>query len=64
MYANMEYVNQFVSAVIGTGGNVDVTDLPFTFLDALCEEIDVQKILPHIENSIWKNILVGRLSIH
>ena len=60
LYANMEYVNQFVSAVIGTGGNVDVTDLPFTFLDALCEEIDVQKILPHIENSIWKKYISGK----
>ena len=60
LYANMEYVNQFVSAVIGTGGNVDVTDLPFTFLDALCEEIDVQKILPHIENSIWKKHISGK----
>lgn len=60
LYANMEYVNQFVSAVIGTGGNVDVTDLPFTFLDALCEEIDVQKILPHIENSIWKEHVSGK----
>lgn len=60
LYANMEYVNQFVSVVIGTGGNVDVTDLPFTFLDALCEEIDVQKILPHIENSIWKKHISGK----
>ena len=60
LYVNMEYVNQFVSAVIGTGGNVDVTDLPFTFLDALCEEIDVQKILPHIENSIWKKHISGK----
>ena len=60
LYANMEYVNQFMSAVIGTGGNVDVTDLPFTFLDALCEEIDVQKILPHIENSIWKKHISGK----
>ena len=60
LYANMEYVNQFVSAVVGTGGNVSVTDLPFTFLDALCEEIDVQKILPYIENSIWKKHISGK----
>lgn len=60
LYGNMQYVNQFVSAVIGTGGNVDVTDLPFTFLDALCEEIDVQEILPHIENSIWKKHISGK----
>lgn len=60
LYGNMQYVNQFVSAVIGTGGNVGVTDLPFTFLDALCEEIDVQKILPHVENSIWKEHISGK----
>lgn len=60
LYGNMQYVNQFVSAVIGTGGNVDVTDLPFIFLNALCEEIDVQKILPHIENSIWKKHISGK----
>lgn len=60
LYGNMQYVNQFVSAVIGTGGNVSVTGLPFTFLDALCEEIDVQKILPHIENSIWKEHISGK----
>ena len=60
LYGNMQYVNQFVSAVIGTGGNVSVTDLPFTFLDALCEEIDVQKILLHVENSIWKEHISGK----
>lgn len=54
LYGNIQYVNQFVSTVIGAGGNVEVTNLPFTFLDTLCEEIDVQKILPHITNSIWK----------
>lgn len=60
LYGNMQYVNQFVSAVIGTGGKVDVTNLPFTFLDTLCEEIDVQKILPHIANSIWKKHISGK----
>ena len=60
LYGNMQHANQFVSAVIGTGGNVGVTDLPFTFLDTLCEEIDVQKILPHIANSIWKKHISGK----
>ena len=60
LYGNMQYVNQFVSAVIGTGGKVDVTNLPFTFLDTLCEEIDVQKILPYIANSIWKKHISGK----
>ena len=60
LYGNMQYVNQFVLAVIGTGGNVDVTNLPFTFLNILCEEIGVQKILPHIANSIWKKYISGK----
>ena len=61
LYGNMQYVNQFVLAVIGTGGNVDVTNLPFTFLNILCEEIGVQKILPHIANSIWKKYISGKV---
>ena len=62
LYGNMQYVGQLVSTVIGTGGGVDVTNLPFAFLDALCEETDVKKILPNITNSTWKNILARRLS--
>ena len=60
LYGNMQYVGQLVSTVIGTSGGVDVTNLPFAFLDALCEEIDVQKILPHVENSIWKEHISGK----
>lgn len=57
LYGNMQYVGQLVSTVIGTGGGVDVTNLPFAFLDALCEETDVKKILPNITNSTWKKYI-------
>lgn len=57
LYGNMQYVGQLVSTVIGTGGGVDVTNLPFAFLDALCEETDVKKILPNITSSIWKKYI-------
>ena len=57
LYGNMQYVGQLVSTVIGTSGGVDVTNLPFAFLDALCEETDVKKILPNITNSIWKKYI-------
>lgn len=57
LYGNMQYVGQLMSTVIGTGGGVDVTNLPFAFLDALCEETDVKKILPNITNSTWKKYI-------
>ena len=57
LYGNMQYVGQLVSTVIGTSGGVDVTNLPFAFLDALCEETDVKKILPNITSSIWKKYI-------
>ena len=57
LYGNMQYVGQLVSTVIGTGGGVDVTNLPFAFLDAICEETDVKKILPNITNSTWKKYI-------
>ena len=57
LYGNMQYVGQLVSTVIGTSGGVDVTNLPFAFLDALCEETDVKKILPNITNSTWKKYI-------
>lgn len=54
LYENVQYVSQFVSTVIGTGGSVDVENLPFAFLDTLCEETDANKMLLHITNSTWR----------
>ncbi len=55
LYGNTLYVNQLTSAIIGTGGNSDITTLAFSFLDVLCEEIGASKLLPFITNSTWKN---------
>lgn len=32
LYGNTQYLNQFVSKIIGTGGNFDVSNLAFHFL--------------------------------
>lgn len=54
LYGNTQYLNQFVSTIIGTGGNFDVSSLGFSFLDILCEEISASKLLHFITNSSWK----------
>lgn len=54
LYENTQYLNQFVSTIIGTGGNFDVSNLAFSFLDILCDEIGASKLLPFITNSSWK----------
>ena len=57
LYGNTQYLNQFVSTIIGTGGNFDVSNLAFSFLDILCDEIGASKLLPFITNSSWKEHL-------
>lgn len=54
LYGNTQYLNQFVSTIIGTGGNFDVSSLAFSFLDILCDEISASKLLHFITNSSWK----------
>jgi len=54
LYGNTQYLNQFVSTIIGTGGNFDISSLAFSFLDILCDEIGASKLLPFITNSSWK----------
>lgn len=54
LYENTQYLNQFISKIIGTGGNFDVSSLAFSFLDILCDEIGASKLLPFITNSSWK----------
>ena len=54
LYGNTQYLNQFISTIIGKGGNFDVSNLVFSFLDILCEEIGVSKLLPFITNRSWK----------
>ena len=57
LYGNTQYLNQFVSTIIGTGGNFDVPNLAFSFLDILCNEIGASKLLPFITNSSWKEYI-------
>lgn len=54
LYANTQYVGQLVSAVIGTGGNVDAASLAFSFLDVLCDEIGASELLPLVTDASWK----------
>ena len=54
LYGNTQYLNQFVSTIIGTDGNFDVSSLAFSFLDILCDEISASKLLHFITNSSWK----------
>lgn len=60
LYGNPQYVAQFVSAVVGADGNFDFTNLVFSFLDTLCEEIGVEKLLPIISNVSWKDHIVDK----
>lgn len=57
LYGNTQYLHQFVSTIIGTGGNFDVSNLTFSFLDMLCDEIGASQLLPFITNSSWKEYL-------
>ena len=60
LYGNSQYVGQLVTAIVGTGGNFDVSNLAFSFLDVLCEEIGANKLLPSITNNEWKNHIVEK----
>ena len=60
LYGNTQYVGQLVSAIIGSDGNFDFTSLEFSFLDTLCEEIGVDKLLPLISNASWQDRIVEK----
>ena len=55
LYGNTQYVEQLVSAVTGTCGNSDAEDLAYSFLDILCEEIGVGKLLSFVTDASWIN---------
>ena len=55
LYGNTQYINQFLSAIVGTEGNFDATNLAFSFLDVLCEEVGTNKLLPFITKDTWKS---------
>ena len=55
LYGNSQNINQFVSAITGTGANFDIANLAFSFLDILCKEVGANKLLPLITNNAWKS---------
>lgn len=55
LYGNMQYMQLLVAAIVGDNGNYDTTNLAFSFLDILCEEIGVNNLLPYITNNTWKS---------
>jgi len=55
LYGDAQYVGQLVAAVVGTGGSFDVSDLTFSFLDVLCDEIDADKLIHFTTNATWKD---------
>lgn len=57
LYGDTQYLNKFVSTIIGTSGNFDVSNLAFSFLDILCDEVGANKLLSFITNSLWKEHL-------
>ena len=57
LYSNTQYINQLVAAVVGMGGNFNVSDLTFSFIDILCDEIGTNKLLSFITNAIWKDYI-------
>lgn len=58
LYANSQYISELISAVVGTGSNLNASTLALSFLDALCEEIGVNKLLPFITIDTWKSHIV------
>ena len=60
LYGNKLYVAQLVSAVVGSDGNSNSADLAFSFLDTLCGEIDIDKLLPYISYPSWKNHVIEK----
>lgn len=60
LYGNTQYVDQLVSTVIGSGGNIDVANLAFVFLDVLSEEVGADNILHHITDGIWKSHIIEK----
>ncbi|UKI43932.1 MAG: hypothetical protein L6U16_13445 [Porphyromonadaceae bacterium] len=57
MYENPQYISELISAVVGAGSNLDASALTHSFLDALCDEIDANKLLPFITIDTWKKTI-------
>ena len=57
LYCNTQYINQLVAAVVGMEGNINVSDLTFSFIDVLCDEIGANNLLSFITNATWKDYI-------
>ena len=55
LYNNTQYVNELTSVVVGTGGNINISDLVFSFIDVLCDEIGADKLLSLTTIPTWKD---------
>ena len=55
LYNNTQYVNELTSAIVGTGGIFTVSDLVFSFIDVLCDEIGADKLLSLTTIPTWKD---------
>ena len=55
LYNNTQYVNELTSVVVGTGGNINISDLVFSFIDVLCDEIGADKLLSLTTIPSWKD---------
>lgn len=57
LYSNTQYINQLVVAVVGMGGNFNLSDLTFSFIDVLYDEIGADKLSSFITNTTWKDYI-------
>ena len=57
LYSNTQYINQLVVAVVGMGGNFNLSDLTFSFIDVLYDEIGANKLSSFITNTTWKDYI-------
>lgn len=48
------FSNEFVEAVVGANSPIDVNGLAFQFLDVLCNEIPIDKIIPFVKDETWR----------
>lgn len=48
------YSSEFINSVLGENHAATNENLPHAFLDTLCDVVDVQKLLPYMQNNEWK----------
>lgn len=48
------YYSEFINSVLGENHAATNENLPHAFLDTLCDVVDVQKLLPYMQNNEWK----------